>query len=210
MNLCATNTARSQDKCVCYLMKACVLHMVGCHLFLSLDLHTDLKTNGTRHCWFVCSLLCRTHTHTHRLNYSERIHRSELNLRWTAKLRWQLHQCYFANEQNTLMHKCWLYTHLPHRHRYIQLCFSYCHDTEWAQCCTYPGCTTRPSPRSVSGPLWCSDPRSRQTPSSDAVSLATWCHHLHPKRAAWYDLMSCGTRCGDRLGGCFDIYVRAK
>ena len=61
--------------CVCvrawvyYLMKARVLYVVGCHLLLPLDLHTDLKTNGTRHRRLVCSLFCkdaRTHANTHR------------------------------------------------------------------------------------------------------------------------------------------------
>lgn len=51
--------------CVCYLMKARVLNMVGRHLFLSLDLHADLKTNCSRHRRLVCSLFFKdAHTQT--------------------------------------------------------------------------------------------------------------------------------------------------
>lgn len=35
------------------LMKTGVLDMVGSHLLLSLDLHTDVKANSTRHCRLV-------------------------------------------------------------------------------------------------------------------------------------------------------------
>lgn len=69
---------------------------------------------------------------------------------------------------------------------------------EWAMTFSYPGCTRRPSPHSESGPQWCSGPKSHRTPSSSAASPVTWCHRLHPRPAAWCDLMSCGTRCPDR------------
>lgn len=63
---------------------------------------------------------------------------------------------------------------------------------------SYPGCTRRPSLHSESGPQWCSGPKSHRTPSSSAASPVTWCHRLHPRHVVWCDLMSCGTRCGDR------------
>ena len=41
------------------LVKTGVLHMVGGHLLLPLDLHTDVKTNSTRHCRLVRPLFWR-------------------------------------------------------------------------------------------------------------------------------------------------------
>lgn len=41
-------------------MKTRVLHVVRRPLLLSFNLYTNLKPNGTRHCWLVCSLFCNT------------------------------------------------------------------------------------------------------------------------------------------------------
>lgn len=49
---------------VLYLMKAHVLHVVGRHLLLSLNLHADLKTDGTRHRRLVRPLFCKRKTQT--------------------------------------------------------------------------------------------------------------------------------------------------
>ena len=62
-------------------MKACVLYVVGRHLLLSLDLHTDVKTNSTRYGRLVRSLLCE-----HKENFHLLTCKMFLQVHWSQKV----------------------------------------------------------------------------------------------------------------------------